>query len=381
MSSSPSMIILFALRTLSRHYASQEVGILTQFTPGSDHRQVTVGAQTVNLDCIKDVIESLGEKLRSTAISIFCFTGQENEDARNNLTKMERKGLLVLEKLLKGELFVQMHQPGREDSSSAVSSAASFHVIAGGGGEGDGDGDGEGEGDGDEEKEGEGDEEKEGERFIVWSSATLLKIFTKMLEVKTRSGKNDFLSRYCDFLKELFVLTTISTCSRAGSELASAEFADIIYLNVRSTDAAVQLMIICRAIKKWNDQVKTAVGISGALASLLITVSNAMRRGITKACEKDIPVTASIKFRTIVFITRNGELLSSTGQSTNKLFETVVQETIDTLDKPYVTCSQNAVRHAYCLLLDKIAAKKQADMCPYTLSQNRLYFQDFLEIT
>jgi len=276
MSSSPSMIILFALRTLSRHYASQEVGILTQFTPGSDHRQVTVGAQTVNLDCIKDVIESLGEKLRSTAISIFCFTGQENEDARNNLTKMERKGLLVLEKLLKGELFVQMHQPGREDSSSAASSAASFHVIAGGGGggggggEGDGDGDGEGEGDGDEEKEGEGDEEKDGERFIVWSSATLLKIFTKMLEVKTRSGKNDFLSRYCDFLKELFVLTTISTCSRAGSELASAEFADIIYLNVRSTDAAVQLMIICRAIKKWNDQVKTAVGISGALASLLI---------------------------------------------------------------------------------------------------------------
>ena len=377
MSSSPSMIILFALRTLSRHYASQEVGILTQFTPGSDHRQVTVGAQTVNLDCIKDVIESLGEKLRSTAISIFCFTGQENEDARNNLTKMERKGLLVLEKLLKGELFVQMHQPGREDSSSAVSSAASFHVIAGGGGggggggEGDGDGDGEGEGDGDEEKEGEGDEEKDGERFIVWSSATLLKIFTKMLEVKTRSGKNDFLSRYCDFLKELFVLTTISTCSRAGSELASAEFADIIYLNVRSTDAAVQLMIICRAIKKWNDQVKTAVGISGALASLLITVSNAMRRGITKACEKDIPVTASIKFRTIVFITRNGELLSSTGQSTNKLFETVVQETIDTLDKPYVTCSQNAVRHAYCLLLDKIAAKKQADMCPVSFGGGR----------
>ena len=369
MSSSPSMINLFALRSLSWQFASQEVGILTQFTPGSDHRQVTVGAETVNLDCLKEVIESLGEKLRSTAIALFCFPGDENDDARNKLTKLERKGLLVIEEILKGKLFVEMHQPGREDSSSAASSAASFHVIAGGGGGGEGGGDGEGEGDGDEE--GDEDEEGEGESFIVWSSATLLKIFTKMLEVKTRSGKNDFLSRYCDFLKELFVLTTISTCSRAGSELASAEFADIIYLNVRSTDAAVQLMIICRAIKKWNDQVKTAVGISGALASLLITVSNAMRRGITKACEKDIPVTASIKFRTIVFITRNGELLSSTGQSTNKLFETVVQETIDTLDKPYVTCSQNAVRHAYCLLLDKIAAKKQADMCPVSFGGGR----------
>ena len=345
--------------------------MLTQYTPGSDYRQVTVGAETVNLDCLKEVIESLGEKLRSTAIALFCFPGDENDDARNKLTKLERKGLLVIEEILKGKLFVEMHQPGREDSSSAASSAASFHVIAGGGGGGGGEGGGDGEGEGDGDEEGDEDEEGEGESFIVWSSATLLKIFTKMLEGKTKRGKNDFLSQYCKFLKELYVLTTISTCSRAGSELASAEFANIIYLNVRSTDAAVPLTIITRAIHKWNDQVKTAVGITGALASLLITVSNAMRVGITKACEKDIPVTASIKFRTIVFITRNGELLSSTGQSTNNLFETVVKDTIDTLDKPYVTFSLNALRHAFCLFYDKILAKKQADMCKVSFGGGR----------
>ena len=104
--------------------------MLTQYTPGSDYRQVTVGAETVNLDCLKEVIESLGEKLRSTAIALFCFPGDENDDARNKLTKLERKGLLVIEEILKGKLFVEMHQPGREDSSSAASSAASFHVIA-----------------------------------------------------------------------------------------------------------------------------------------------------------------------------------------------------------------------------------------------------------
>ena len=369
MSSSPSMINLFALRSLSWQFASQEVGILTQFTPGSDHRQVTVGAETVNLDCLKEVIESLGEKLRSTAIALFCFPGDENDDARNKLTKLERKGLLVIEEILKGKLFVEMHQPGREDSSSAASSAASFHVIAGGGGGGEGGGDGEGEGDGDEE--GDEDEEGEGESFIVWSSATLLKIFTKMLEGKTKRGKNDFLSQYCKFLKELYVLTTISTCSRAGSELASAEFANIIYLNVRSTDAAVPLTIITRAIHKWNDQVKTAVGITGALASLLITVSNAMRVGITKACEEDIPVTASSTFRNKVFVTRNGEPLSSAGQTTNNLFETVVKDTIYKLDKRYVSFSLNALRHAFCLFYEKILAKKQADMCKVSFGGGR----------
>jgi len=316
-----AMIILFTLRSMAGRSSKSKPCLSTQFRRGSRERCVLVGDGVVSFDTVRDVSLELNKELTDKLVALLVG---DLTDAL--LLEDENRDLRVLEGVIRGQYYISLVKGGSDRE------VPGFNVSV---------------------KRGEGEVE-------VVTANRLRDIFVKRLKRLEKKQQDDFLYQYCKFTGNLYVLTTLLTCSRAGSELAGITFrrmqgcdpSDLYYLQSRSSCNAMPKLLIDRHNGKWGQGSESAAGIVGACPSLLICVSCFFRDGIMEAFSDNEKVSTAT-FKSKVFLGTGGGELTQSG----KLFRNKLQSVIENKKLSGVSFSVNELRHAMCLLETKIMAK------------------------
>ena len=354
-----SMITVFKLKTASYNYNKGNFtrDFVTIVDDEQGGTQFWAGGKCINGENWSRAIEYLSADLISRAKAIFTvdfvalFKGKIDDDVlkKELPSDFECSGGHYFEELIR--LLDGFYVLDVTDGSKNKQGVASFQFFGAGGGEGGERGGGGGGGGGN----------------LITSNNLADSLEEKLRKVKDSDLKRKYLNLYCEFTEDLHALFALLGPSRAGQELPTLTMLE----GARSRDSSIfylknNLAVFRRAKVKYSPGFQDGHSISHPTTTVLMLVSNALRKGVSKALWEDHKCSCVVQnegFKSLVFVSKYGDQMAEP----NRVFDKVLEKVATSLNK-VKDASQPHMTQIGIKELRKIWARLEMDVARNSLN-------------